>query len=72
MAEVDRNTPNKDAFLLVPKVREQTQKQMQPHGGLNKELPSKAFRFCMVPSLAYQQAASSGVEQPQKGTSQYV
>jgi len=53
MEEVDWNTQNKGAFLLIPKVREQTQKQMQPSGGLNKELSSKAFKFCSMPSLAY-------------------
>lgn len=53
MAEVEWNTQNEDAFLLIPKVGEQTQKQMQPSGGLNKELSSKAFEFCSVPSLAY-------------------
>lgn len=33
MEEADWNTQNKDAFLLIPKVREQIQKQMQPSRG---------------------------------------
>lgn len=32
MAEVDCNTQNKAAFLLIPKVREQTQEMMCPVG----------------------------------------
>lgn len=63
MAEADRNVQYEDALMLIPKVREQTQKHMQPNGDLNKELSSKAFKFCSMPSLAYQQAVGSSVKQ---------
>ena len=71
-AEVDWNTQDKAAFLLIPKVREQTQKQMQPSGSLNKELSFRALKFCSVPSPAYQQAAGSSVQQPQKDVSMHL
>lgn len=63
MAEADRNAQYEDALMLIPKVREQTQKHMQPNGDLNTELSSKAFKFCSMPSLAYQQAVGSSVKQ---------
>lgn len=63
MAEADRNPQYEDPLMLIPKVREQTQKHTQPEGDLNKELCSKAFKFCSMPSLAYQQAVGSSVKQ---------
>lgn len=51
MAEVDCNTQNKAAFLLIPKVREQTQKQMQPSGSLNKELSFRHSNSAQCPLL---------------------
>lgn len=51
MAEVDWNTRKKAAFLLIPKVTEQTQKQMQPSGSLNKELSFRRSNSAQCPLL---------------------
>lgn len=51
MAEVGINTQNKDASLLIPQVREQTQKQMQPSGGLNGNFPPRHSNSAQCPLL---------------------
>lgn len=53
MADIDSNTQNKDAFLLIPKVREQTKKQMQPSGG---------FKWTFLQSIQILFNALSGLQ----------